>query len=885
MTVPKAPFWSLHSHSVYSVEDALPTVPQMVSRAVELGYPALGLTDHGSVTGTVQLYKAANKAGIKPLPGIELYITPDVEHKIQGKDHLTVVAYTESGYRNLVHLANLCAQNFYYKPQIDMALLAGMAEDGKTQGLAVGTGCYFGAVQQTLIERGDRAAVRMVKALAGWFPRVYVELHFHGVPDGYNTTRFTELELMNEMIAIAEEVGLPYILAADSHYTHSEHQPVHDFLKQLISFDAENPNQFPGGPYCMVDRGYYDAVLPWYGDVVDRACDNLAELAEKASVRIPELDTFTAKMPDVTLTGDADRELRALVMQKLTEANASPAEYTQAERELEVMAKIGAAGYILLVWWICDFMDKQDIWFHTRGSASGSLVCYRLGITQIDPIKGDLRFDRFMSPDRISMPDIDLDVQHDRRDEVVAALDRFSVRQVGSLRHYKITDDEEDEDEDSSKGSLLVKYYSTQKKLGRPVASWDHIPKHERDLIKKLADMKPMSGYGTHAAGYIVAPDEASVAELPLAWMSNRSAFVTAYDKKDVEALGFVKIDLLGLKMLTAIRLACEAICPDDPRGFWESIPYDDKETYRRISAGETTGTFQFDGKSFTYGVKELKPKNFKEIIAAQALFRPGSTGSQIHKRYIARRNGKEPVPDRHADIMTATKETYGTLLYQEQVLQVSRAMGMPSKELTALLDALKASNDNVEAARKHLEEARPYIRSLAEKRGWSNEDIDWFLDALKAYSEYGFNKAHAASYGRVTYRSSYLAANYPLQWWWAVLVAYRDSKKVPQFLRAIRRIKPPIWVRQPHVNKSGASYTIDGAHIRKGLVTIKGVGPVAAAELAAHAPYASLQDLGERVAARKVSGAKGLAMRKEPAECGGVVAALHDAGALDGLS
>jgi DNA polymerase-3 subunit alpha len=906
LTVPAPatpPFWSLHTHSRYSANDALPKVSDLVARAVELGYPALGLTDHGNPSGVVQLYKECRKAGIEPLPGIELYVTPDREAKIQANDHLTVVAYSETGYRNLVTLNNLSQANFHYKPRLDFADFAALAEDGKTQGLAIGTGCYFGAVQQAIIHQGDRAGAQIIKALQGWFPRVYVELHKHNVPAGHNDSRYSEDDLLFELLALAEECGAPTILAADSHYLRPEDQPLHDGLKSLVAF-GEDPSEavFPGGPYSMVDASYFYERLD--ADIVDDALANLSELANKTAVRIPELDTFTAKMPDVTTSGDADKELRALVFEALM-AQGDPAGWAaQVEHELEVMRQIDAAGYQLLAWWVCDFMREKGIWFHTRGSASGSLVNYLLGITQIDPMKGGLRFDRYMSPDRISMPDIDFDVERERRDEVIAALEeRFSVRQVGSHMQMGLTSEEEGEEDTS--GSLLVKYWTRQSKMAKagklPTRTkaeqkWSNVPYADQQMLKRLGGMKLISGPGTHAAGYIVAPDEAAVAELPLTWMAGRSAMVTAYGKKDVEALGFVKLDMLGLRTLTAIRLACTHIAahpgPDQdpwqtPQEFWDSIPTKDNDTYRRIGRGDTEGIFQLEGKSFTYGCRELKPKSFAEIIAAQALFRPASTQAKVHTRYMARRVKREPIPELHSDILEVTKETYGLPLYQEQVIAACKTLGMSSKELTDLLDALKASNEAVEAAQAYLRSIEPRVRELAQVRGWGEDDLDWLLNALLAYGDYGFNKSHAASYGRVSWRTAYLATHYPEVWWWAMLVAFQGAKRgkfdvEAHYVRCAR--KYGVRILPAHVNKSAETYTFDGKFVRKGLTAIKGCGRVSAQELVRHAPYASLQDLGERVTARKVGGAKGLALKKAPAECGGVVAALHDYGALDGL-
>lgn len=877
MTVAR-PFWSLHTHSRYSANDALPKVDALVAAAVSLDYPALGLTDHGNPSGSVQLYKNCRKKGIEPLPGIELYVTPDREHKKQANMHLTVAALSERGYRNLVHVANTAARNFYYRPRLDLADMAQMAEDGKTGGLVVGTGCYFGIVQQALLQQGPGAARQLVATLAGWFPHLYVELHNHGVPR--TEGELTEDEIVEQLIAIADEVGVPYLIAADSHYIHPSEQEVHDALKRMVSFSEDvDEAVFPGGPYSLLNRDDLKAFFEPH--VIERSCDNLADLAERAFVRLPELEEFQLKVPDVSLTGDAQSELERLCMDLFVETSQPDSRMQRLKDELEVIRISGMAGYLLLVWAVCKYMLDNDIWFHTRGSASGSYVCYLTRITQVDPIEWGLRMDRFMSTDRTRPPDVDLDVQHDRRDEVIAWLgDRFSVRQVGSHMQMGLTSNEEDE----GKGSLLVKYWSSQRKQGRAGGSWSDIPRADQDLLKRLASYQLISGPGTHAAGYIVAPDEASVAQLPLSMIPGRKALVTAYGKKDVEALGFCKLDLLGLKTKTGVRLASEFIWPDDPLGYYERIPTNDKEVFKKLGTGQVEGVFQLEGVTFARGCREMKPRNLKEVVAIQALFRPGMTGSKLDKRFLARRAKKEPMPELHPDILEITKETYGVALYQEQIMALMRRIGMNADELTDTLDAVKASNAGTEDARAFLLSIRDRVAELATARGWSAEDVKWLVDGLAGYAEYSFNKAHAASYGIESYRTAWLTVHHPLEFWAGMLVAYVGHKNENVYVAAAR--KNGVRVLPAHVNSSQAMYSIDRKKnaIRKGLLAIKGVGRVAAAEIAEKAPYASLTDLGERCIPRKVSGAKGLALKKAPAECGGVVAALFDYGALDGL-
>jgi DNA polymerase-3 subunit alpha len=943
-------WFSLHTHSKFSASDAMPDVSAMVGMAVQLGYPALGLTDHGTVAGSVQLYKACRKAGIEPLPGEEFYITPDREHREQSNYHITIAAYSETGYRNLVGLHNLAQRNFFYRPRIDLADIAALAADGRLQGLVGSSGCFFGLVAQTLVTRGPSAAQRLVETLAGWFPRFYVELHNHevthldepdyarlvparlagwpqylevvaerdGIGELKNKTRrekydrlsrkmdalrkearawvkaqhtptelYADLDLALELVKVAEAAGVPYIIAQDSHYLRPEDQPFHDALKSLVSF-SDDPSEaiFPGGPYSMYG---YDEIVPlWPEKVLAEAVANLGDLADRSCVRLPELEEFRMRVPDVTLTGDAYSEMETRVIDALYDRGMGLTKLERYDDRLNSeLATVKASGYadmLLLTAEVCDFMRAQGIWYQVRGSASGSLVVWLLGISQIDPIEMDLRMDRFMSGDRLKPPDIDLDVEHKRRDEVVAFLaNRWTVRQIGSHMKLTLADDELNPEEDNSKGSLAVKYYSTARKHGAHINEWSKIPPEDQAMLKGLSDYKLYVSHGTHAAGYLVSPDEAIAKTVPMTWIASSKKFVTTFAMKDVEALGFVKLDLLGLRTLTAIRVACEAL--GWTQADYESIPLDDKSVFTRISNGDTSAIFQLDGWAMTKGCRELKPKTLEDLIAAQALYRPATMNSGATRDFIARRAKREPVPDRHPDIMAECKSTYGVLLYQEQVIGVLRRMEMPADELTEMLSAVKASNELSAAAAVALAAAKPRISELARARGWNEDDIEWLLEALVAYGEYSFNRAHAASYGLTAYRQAYLAQHHPTQFWLGIVTAYEEHKRELAFVRAAREHQ--VLVLPPHVNDSGISYRLDLRRngIRKGLSSIKSIGVVTASELVRHQPYESLSDLAMKVIPQKVTGTLNLGLGKKPKDCGGAIAVLDDVGALEGLT
>jgi DNA polymerase-3 subunit alpha len=883
------PFWSVHTHSRFSVNDALPRVEHIVERAAQLGYPALGLTDHGNIAGAVSLYTSCRKAGIEPLPGIELYVTDDAELKKQSNDHLTVVAYSEKGYRNLCKLATVASRKFYFRPRLDMADFAQLADAGRLDGLAVSTGCYFGVAVQRLVNRDEDACKKVIDYLAGCFPRTYVELQGHGIE---KDEQMPEHEVQKALIDIAYQLGLPYVITQDSHYLNAEDRELHNMLKELVSWsDDVDDAVFPGDPYCMVDAkvlGNYFEPL-----VLNEALYGLDDLASVASVRIPELEVFSTKVPDVTLTGDAQGELESRCLDKLREMFPDGVAKPYAKRleeELEVIEFAQCAGMLLLTAMVTDFMTKENIWFGARGSASGSLVCWLLGITQLDPVDRRLDFTRFLSKDRTKMPDIDLDVEHARRPEVGAMLsEHFSVAQVGTLMTYSVFDEEVVGD--NVGGSLVKRYYTVRNKKGLPKIGWKDIPEDHKRALEALGKLELFSGYGKHAAGYVVAPDPATLSQLPLSYIASSSSEISAYYKKDVERLGFMKLDVLGLRDRTAFRITGNALGFTVQTEFEDSIPLDDADVFKRISKGQNEGVFQLQGFSMNKGCQRLQPKNLDDLADAQALFRPAATGSGATSDYMSRRHGRQKMPEsRHDDIKAVTKETYGVLLYQEQMVEVLRRLGLPPDELTEMLDAVKASNKYSAGAKTAIEAMLPQIREFAGGRGWSDKDIQWLADALVAFAEYSFNRAHADKYALDAYRSAWLSLHHPVEFWLGLLTAYQDSsdkKKLPALTAAARRYG--VKIRAPHVNTGQSGPTLDAQRVGivKGLTSVSDIGPTRAAEIVrarGDHPFESLVDFGKRVNSKKISGAIALATGKHPLEAGGCVLKLYDAQAFEGL-
>lgn len=874
-------FWSAHTHTRFSAKDALPAVDKVVDRAVELGYPALAITDHGNAAASAQLYRFARKAGIEPLPGMEAYVAVSRQGKRPDTMHMGLIATNETGYRNLVGLANLAHANFKYKPILDLGDLAWAAENGGLDGVACTTGCWFGLVPTLMRGDGWESVSNVLLALAGWFGSgVYVEAQNHQIFENGHDDDLYGAQLYD----LAQSLGLPMVLTQDSHYCHIEDRLAHEDMKRLMSW-SDDPDDavFPGDGYHMVDE---DWMADHHTDAIFHAgMAGLDDLLSKARVRIPELDNFTLKVPDTTISGDPDAEIAKACTDALEKRLAdgsiqkskAQAYRERLREELEVVHDAEFAGYLLFTATVTDFMQREGIFYGPRGSASGSLLCWLLGITFHDPIVWGLQFDRFISRDRTNPPDIDLDVQHDRREEVVQWLDeQYTVVHISTWTKMGLKKEAQDFGE--QKGSLMVRWKMNQRKSGGDPDR--KLSDDEWAALEEIASHVPFSGYGVHAAGLLIVPDEHAASGVPVQYVASSKTFVTAFDMKDIESFGMVKLDVLGLKTMTAIRSMVAMTGVD----IW-SIPFNDAKVYSRISAGKTQGMFQLDGWTFTKGCQRMKPRNINEIIAAQALFRPAVQNSGATDVYLARRAKQQQVPQMHDVIMRHTAATFGTVVYQEQVINILKEVGLTIEEIEAARKAIKASTaDQIAKAVQTMTTIKTRVHDLGTKMGMNATDLEYLDLALGAYAKYGFNKAHATAYGTLAYVTGWFAVNHPVAYWCSLLNSYIGDPQEAEYLKSARA--DGVKIRSPHVNLSDMHYTadLDKGIIRKGLMSVKGVGEKSADELVTHQPYASLTDLGARVNARRVSGAKSLRLGHSPAACGGVIAALDDAGALRGL-
>ena len=879
--------WNLHAHSRFSAGDALPDVKDMVTTVVGFGQPALGLTDHGNMAGAIQLYQHCASAGIKPFPGSELYVVHDRADKKAKRHHMCVVAYTTEGYKNLVQLSSMSHRNFYNKPIVDHADLASLSEAGLLTGIAATSGCYFGFIAQAVVRDDVHAARQLMMSYDKWFDRFYVELQNHNIDhgDGWNDDK-----LADQIWGLAQEIGIPAVLTQDSHYCEHDDQEIHDALKRLVSFGPDPDDAtFPGDGFGLADalwfRDRHDDARYAYG------AEGLADLLAAHALVIPQLDTYHYNIPFTV--DDPDAQLRRECYRHLDDMGFTKKMHDERkvrlDSELEVIKDTGMAGYILLVAETTDWCRINKVFYQARGSASGSMVCWLKRITQFDPLKWGLSFERFISRDRTKPPDIDLDVENTRRKELIEYLrGRFSVTQIGTWQEMSLHG--EDEDDDGAKGSLRVKYYSAQSRAGSPVHSWAEVPEEDKAYLHALADIAPFSSYGTHAAGLVITTTETELSHLvPLMKVASSDTTVTQFEMKDVEALGLVKLDVLGLKTLSVLHACMDNLGRDIHSGL-DWIPLSDPKTYAAISRGDTAGVFQLEGYTAAKGCRRLKPTKIGDVIAAMALFRPATMNSGATDDYIARRKGDRDTPRRHPIIERHTAKTYGIMLFQEQVISILRDLGMNADDLTDFLKAVKASNASIGDAGKVIEGYRAMVRDMAIDEGFTSKDWDWLWEAIEGFAAYGFNQAHSTAYGLTAYRCAYLATHHPVEFFAALLrVAEGSTKRKGEretkeqiYLRNAR--ERGISMRRADINISMASYTVDARinGIRKGLASIKGIGPKTADTIIASRPAEGFENLGQMCRLTKVSGS-GPYLADGDLQVG-TLGKLHEAGALDDL-
>jgi len=904
-------FVHLHVHSEYSLLDGFGSIKKLVRRAKALDMPALALTDHGAMYGAIEFFDACAEAGIKPIIGIELYLCKR-GRRMQEKDpnfdrsphHLLLLAVNNEGYKNLMNLASLAQiEGYYYKPRIDHEALV-----RRSAGLICTSGCPSAEIPR-LIAQGQFEQARQITQ---WYldvfgDRFYFELQDHDLP---------ELKLINEtLIDWSRELGVPLIATNDVHYVLREDAPAHDLMLCIQTdalLKAPDRMRFNNDSYYLKSA---EEMAELFGQIAPEALSNTLAVAERCDV---SLKSRTFHLPHFALppgfSSDADY-LRYLCYQGFQERYGIPAQpdprssepddpvdltirsplalpesrhhpalrpsalRQRLEYELSVIIEMGFATYFLIVWDLIRFAREAGIWWNVRGSAAGSMVSHVLGLSYIEPVSNDLLFERFLNPGRVSMPDIDMDFPDDQRsrlvDYTIEKYGRDNVAQIitfGTLAARAALKDV---------GRVLDIPLGEVSRItalvpaipGKPITlmqALEQVPElkrlyesqpHVRELYDRAIQVEgTVRNAGTHAAGVVIA-DRPLVEYAPLNRLTGtpltpQLTAVTQFEMTHLESIGLLKMDYLGLSTLTIMRKACELIKARHGVDLnLTNIPIHDPRIYQLLTRGDVQGVFQVEGTGMRNLMMQMKPTRFQNIVAALALFRPGPM--EYIPTYIRRMHGEEPVEYRHPDLAPALGETYGIIVYQEQIMRVARDIaGYSVGEADTIRKAV--AKKNAEQLLKH----RNKFREGAVKNGYPAELADAIFSDIEYFARYGFPKAHAADYAAITCQTAWLKAVYPLEYMCALLTCESgNTEKITTLIADARQ--HGIEILPPSVNASDADFTIEDlpraaqhqackGRIRFGLMAIKNVGegPVRAIVEARKqgGPFRSLDDFCRRV-------------------------------------
>ena len=881
-------FTHLHTHSEYSLLDGLSKIPDLVGRAKALGQDALAITDHGVLYGAIELYETASAHEIKPIIGLEAYVAPRSRLERNPADksphHLTLLAKDERGYRNLLKLSTAShLEGFYYRPRVDRELL-----EQHSEGLIVLSGCPSGEVMRALAEGRDEDA----REAAGWyrdvFPgRYYVELQEH------EQEQFSRLT--PSLVELSKRLDLPPVLTNDSHYTYAEQQHAHDVLlcigTNATIHDADR-FRLEGDSFYLKSEQEMRALFP----ELPEAVDNTARIAEQVDIR---LEFGRSQLPDAGVPSGVTpaAHLRQLCEEGLRRhyRDLTAEQRERMEYELGVIEQTGFVEYMLIVQDIARFAREQQIPMGVRGSAAASMVLHCLGVTAIEPTQYRLAFDRFLHADRISMPDVDFDFADDRRDEVIRyAAERFGHERVAQIITFgtlgakaAIRDT----------GRALGISYGEADRVARLVPETLHVTIDQaldevaelrtayesEETVRSLVDMaRGLEGVArhasTHAAGVVITREpltEVVPLQRPTTERDDGQELLptTQYAMNEVETIGLLKLDFLGLTNLTILGRAVELI--REHRGEeidLSALPDGDQATTTLFAAAETFGVFQMESAGMRRYVADLQPQDIREVSAMVALYRPGPM--EHIQRYIDARHGRVAPAYPHEDLAEILDESYGLIIYQDQALEVAKRFAGYSPGQADVMR--KAMGKKIPAVM--LAERERFVGG-ARAQGYDQRLAEQLFDLIEPFAGYGFNKAHAFSYGVIAYQTAYLKAHYAVEFMTAVLMAVGGSQdRIAATVGECTRLG--IEVLPPDVNRSRGNFAIeqrdgDAAAIRFGMAQIKNVGAGAVEGLVAereeHGAFGSLEDFARRINPRDLN-------RR-------VLESLAKAGALDSLS
>jgi DNA polymerase III subunit alpha len=851
-------FVHLHVHTEYSMLDGAAKISELVEEVARQEMPAVAMTDHGNVFGAFEFHKLAKKAGIKPIIGIEAYVAPEsrfdkrrVKWAEGGEDdvsgggaytHMTLLAENNAGLSNLFKLSSLASlEGFYYKPRMDRELLARYAT-----GIIGTTGCAGGEIQTRLRMGAYKEAVRAASELQDIFGKenYFLEIMDHNID--------IEKRTFADLIKLGKELNMPLLATNDLHYTHHDDSSAHEVLLCIQSGSTlADPKRFKfeNSEFYLKSAKQMRELFKEFPE----SCDNTLLIAERCNTTMREGENLLPQFPvpnneseDSWLIKQANLGLAKKMDGKI------PANYQERlDFELDVMIKMGFPGYFLVVADLCNHAREVGIRVGPgRGSAAGSLVSYSLGITGLDPIKFGLLFERFLNPERISMPDIDLDFDERRRSEMI----QYATTKYGDDRVAQIITYGTIKSKQAIKDSTRV--------LGYPYALGEKLTKSlppsvmgkdislagvfdvnddrygEASELRSLYDTDPDSKrivdtalgieglkrqWGVHAAGVILSK-EPLLDVIPIHRREADGAVITQFDMGACEATGLLKMDFLGLRNLSVLDDCLINIKNNLGKTVvLEELPLSDKKTFELLSRGDTLGVFQLDSAPIRALLRSMAPDSFEDISAVIALYRPGPMGEDSHNKYADYKNGRKlPVPihpELEQPLNEILKDTYGLIVYQEQVLAIARKVaGFSLGRADLLRKAMGKKNKEI------LDKERVHFESGMKENKFSADAVEKLWQTLIPFSDYAFNRAHSAGYGLLSFWTAYLKANYPTEYMAALLTSVRDDKdKSALYLNECRRMG--IKVLPPDVNESDSEYTPRGVDIRFGLTAIRNVG------------------------------------------------------------
>ena len=888
-------FVHLHAHTEYSMLDGAAKIVDYLKKVKDLNQPAAAITDHGNLYGAMEFVQKANDLGIKPIIGYEAYITPGSRFDRPDREnnkryHLTLLAENNIGYQNLVELVSKAyTEGYYYKPRIDYELL-----DQHHGGLIALSGCLGGELAQHLApdgsveegntsnERSFEKALDIAKKYQSIFGKenYFIEIHNHGIKQ--------QLDILDDLVEIAELIDAPLVAANDSHYVEENGAEAHDALlcvQTNRTLDDESRFRFDGSGYYVKSAEEMRKLFP--EDKYPGACDNTLAIANRVNY---EFNFDNSYLPDFPIE-DKNVSPEELLKIKVYEGGESKYGTLTSEiieridYELDVINSMGFASYFLIVGDLIEFSKKRNIRTGAgRGSAAGSIVSYCLGITGIEPLEYGLIFERFLNKGRKSLPDIDMDFDERYRNDVIQyAIEKYGQDRVAHIVTFATIKAKQairdaarvlglpfssgdrvaklmppmilgntatiseclSLDEENTSG-YSKEFYSASEELRKQYKN-DEEAKQIIDIALGLEGLRRQDGI--HAAAIVISPDTITKF-LPIQQKGSNAEIVTQYEMHTVEQLGLLKMDFLGLRNLSIVDRTLELIGSESLD--IDNLKLDDEKTFKLFAEGKMTGVFQLESRVAQSTSRSLKPKRFEDIVALVALIRPGPLGAGMHNEFADRANNRKEIEYLHNDLESILNETYGVILYQEQVMQIA--------EKIAGFNLQEADNLRVAMGKKIpkvMEEQRKKFTDGAVSNNYSEQFAIELFDQIAYFAGYGFNKSHSVPYALLAYQTAYLKANYPAEYIAACLTAVkRDKDRTAIFLSEARDMG--VKVSTPDINLSSSDFTVNDNEILFGLSAVRNVGDITADKIVlereSNGDFKSIEDFLSRIDSRSLN-------------------------------